>query len=305
MNFTIQQLRVFMKIVETNSITKASEVLFMTQPAVSMQLKNFQDQFDIPLTEVVGRRLHITEFGKEVAAIAEHVLNELDAIQFKTHEYNGKITGRLRLSSASTGKYVIPYFLADFMRMYPGIDLTIDVNNKNKVVESILRNEIDFALVSTLPDNIELKEEKLIDNKLYLVGNIPVYQKDKPMIFREEGSATRREMEKFIQTHDKKNRKKIELTSNEAVKEAVLAGMGYSILPLIGIKNELLNNQLFIIPSKGLPVKNFWRIVWLKNKKLSPVAHAYLEFIKVEKERIISEHFLWYKNFKLSALTNS
>ena len=120
MNYTINQLRVFLKVVETSSITKASEELFMTQPAVSIQIKNFQDQFSIPLTEVIGRKLYITEFGREVAEMAEKVMDGLNALQFKTKEYEGKLTGRLKISSASTGKYVIPFFLSDFLAQHNG-----------------------------------------------------------------------------------------------------------------------------------------------------------------------------------------
>jgi LysR family transcriptional regulator, low CO2-responsive transcriptional regulator len=298
MNYTIQQLRIFLKVVQMNSITKASEELFMTQPAVSIQLKKFQEQFDIPLTEVIGRRLYVTDFGHEVAEMAERAMNELNGIQFKTREYQGKLTGRLRLSSASTGKYVIPYFLADFIETYPGIDLRLDVTNKNKVVDSLQNNEVDFALVSVKPENMGLEEELLIDNKLYLIGNTPTWQKEKPLIYREQGSATRREMERYFNVHEKQSRKKLELTSNEAVKEAVIAGLGYSILPLIGVKNELVNHQLYILPAKDLPVHTFWRLVWLKDKKLSPVAQAYLEFIKESKEEIIQKHFGWYMNYQ-------
>ena len=297
MNYTVQQLRIFLKVVETNSITRASEELFMTQPAVSIQLKNFQDQFDVPLTEIIGRQLYVTDFGYEVAAMAERALDELNAIQFKTREYEGKLTGRLRLSSASTGKYVIPYFLSGFMANHPGIDLTLDVTNKTRVVESLLTNRVDFALVSVLPGSMNLEEELLIENRLYLIGNTSSYQKEKPLIYRETGSATRLEMERYFKSHEKNVRKKLELTSHEAVKEAVLAGLGYSILPLIGIKSELINQELYILPSKGLPVKTFWRLVWLKEKKLSPVARAYLDVVRAEKERIIEAHFRWYKEF--------
>lgn len=298
MNYTIQQLRIFLKVVETKSITKASEELFMTQPAVSIQLKKFQDQFNIPLTEVIGRRLYITDFGYEIADLTERALNELNALQFKTREYLGKLTGKLRLSSASTGKYVIPYFLTDFIEKHPGIDLKLDVTNKTKVIESIQKNEIDFAIVSVLPENFDLEEEKLIENRLYLIGNTPKYERNKPLIFRESGSATRVAMEQYFIKRGKNARKKLELTSNEAAKEAVIAGLGYSVLPLIGIKHELINQKLHIIPAKGLPIINFWRLIWLKEKKLSPVAQAYLGFIRENKKRIIEEHFQWYNNFK-------
>ncbi|MCB0494952.1 MAG: LysR family transcriptional regulator [Cyclobacteriaceae bacterium] len=298
MNYTINQLRVFLKIVETQSITKASEGLFMTQPAVSIQLKNFQAQFDMPLTEVIGRNLHITEFGYEVAGIIERIFNSIEELKYKTKEYEGLLTGRLKLSSASTGKYVIPFFLTDFLELYNGIDLVLDVTNKSKVVESLRNNEIDFAIVSKLPDDLEVNEELLLENKLYLVGNSENYTKKSTLIFREEGSATRKEMENYFQESSTKKRKKIELTSNEAVKQALLAGLGHSIIPLIGIKNELLDGSLKIIDKKNLPLTTYWRMIWLKNKKLSQVAKAYLEFVQNEKSIILEKYFKWYLDYK-------
>lgn len=298
MNYTMNQLRVFLKIVETESITKASEELFMTQPAVSIQLKNFQNQFDVPLTELVGRKLHVTEFGHEVAKIATRIFEELDELKFKTKEYEGILTGRLKISSASTGKYVIPYFLTDFLDKYSGIDLVLDVTNKSKVVESLKSNEIDFAIVSVLPDDIEVEEERLLENKLFLVGTPENAGQKKTLIYREDGSATRKEMEHHFKDNKSQKRKKLELTSNEAVKQAVIAGLGHSILPLIGIKNELLDDSLKIIKKRGLPLKTDWRLIWLKNKKLSPLAKAYLEYIREEKEHILERHFQWYIDFK-------
>ncbi len=298
MNYTIHQLRVFLKVVEKKSITRASEDLHMTQPAVSIQLKNFQDQFAIPLTELIGRKLYITDFGREVAALAERALGELSAIQYKTREYEGKLAGRLKISSASTGKYVIPYFLSDFMDRHPGIDLVLDVTNKTRVVESLKRNEIDFALVSVLPEKLVFEEEMLIENRMYLIGNQPRAQPDKPLIFREPGSATRMAMEGYFEQRSGNTRKKMELTSNEAVKQAVIAGLGHSILPLIGIRNELLNRQLHILPAEGLPIQTDWRLVWLKGKKLSPVAEAYLDFVRAEKVSLLRTHFQWYLDFE-------
>ena len=240
MNYTINQLKIFHKIVETKSITKASEELFMTQPAVSIQLKNFQDQFEIPLTELKGRKIHITDFGMEIAEIAEKALSQLNNLQFKTKEYKGIVTGKLKISSASTGKYLLPFFLSDFLDHYPGIDLSLDVTNKTRVVEALKNKEIELALVSVLPEGLSVNEEVLVDNKLYLISNTEEINKKKPLIFREMGSATRREMEGYFQKKSKRERGRIELTSNEAVKQAVIAGIGHSILPLIGIKNELL-----------------------------------------------------------------
>ena len=297
MNYTIHQLHVFIKVVEYQSITKASEALFMTQPAVSIQLKKFQDQFDVPLTEVIGRQLNVTPFGLEIAEMAKRIMIELDEIKYKTEAYKGLLTGKLTFSSASTGKYVIPFFLSGFMEDNPGIDLTLDVTNKVKVMESLKNNETDFALISVVPDGYHLNEELLIENHLHLISNKPAKETNKPLIYREYGSATRLAMEQYFATQNKNTRKQMELTSNEAVKQAVIAGLGNSIMPLIGIHNELANNQLHILKAKGLPIKTQWRLVWLKEKKLSPVSEAFLKYLRTHKESIIQEHFGWYNEY--------
>jgi len=307
MNYTLNQLQIFLKVVQTQSVTKASEELHLTQPAVSIQLKNFQDQFEIPLTEVVGRKIYITDFGREIAEAAENIINQVYAINYKTLAFKGQLTGRLKISVVSTGKYVMPYFLADFLQQHPGIELMMDVTNKNKVVESLENNEVDFALVSLLPSTLNIEQIDLLQNKLFLVGNIKnkidedldttEIFKDLPLIFREKGSGTRQTMESFIEQNNLTVLKKLELTSNEAVKQALLAGLGYSIMPLIGIKNELHNNELQIIPIKGLPIITTWRLIWSKGKKLSPVSLSFLDYLNKEKLQIVQEKFSWYEQY--------
>lgn len=307
MNYTLNQLQIFLKVVQNESVTKAAEELHLTQPAVSIQLKNFQDQFEIPLTEVVGRKLYITEFGKEIATAAENIINQVHAINYKTLSYKGQLSGRLKISVVSTGKYVLPYFLADFMKQHPGIELLIDVTNMTKVIESLEANEVDMALVSILPTTINFEKLDLLKNKLFLVGNKKsVFKKESKtkdifkelrLIFREKGSGTRQNMESFIDRHHLEIVNKMELTSNEAVKQALLAGLGYSIMPLIGIRNELHNNELFIIPIKGLPITTTWSLIWLKGKKHSLVSNAFLDYLKKEKSRIVQEKFIWYEQY--------
>ncbi len=301
MHYTLHQLQIFLSVTRTKSITKAAEELFLTQPAVSIQLKNFQDQFDIPLTEIVGRQLYVTDFGKEIAKAAENILSEVDAINYKVQAFKGKLSGRLKISIVSTGKYVMPYFLTDFMNTHPDVELMMDVTNKQKVVESLENNEVDFSLVSVLPDKLQVEKIELIQNKLYLVGNNSVKfnqkQYDKsifeniPLIYREKGSGTRQTMEKFLDKNNIQGRKKMELATNEAVKQAVIAGLGYSIMPIIGIKDEIKNKHLQIIPVKNFPINSHWHLIWLKGKKLSPIAEAYLQFIKKEKQHIIEKFF--------------
>jgi DNA-binding transcriptional LysR family regulator len=307
MNYTLHQLKVFLKVAKTKSITKAANELHLTQPAVSIQLKNFQDQFDIPLTEVIGRQLYVTDFGKEIAHIAEQIINESDKLIFKTLDYKGILSGVLKLSVVSTGKYVMPYFLSDFLNMNNGIELDMDVTNKSKVVNALKNNEIDFALVSSLPDEMNIESETLLQNKLFLVCNKELQLDEKwtieesliniPHIYREEGSATRMYMENYFSQKGYLIKSKLQLTSNEAVKQAVIAGLGISIMPLIGLKNELEKSDIKIIQAKGLPLVTNWKLVWLKGKKMSPVAAAYLEYIKQQKAVINENQFSWINKY--------
>ncbi len=307
MNYTLNQLQIFLKIVEHKSVTKASEELHLTQPAVSIQLKNFQNQFEIPLTEIVGRKLYVTDFGEEIAEAARRIIDQVNAIDYKTMAYKGELIGKLKISIVSTGKYIMPNFLSEFIRSNKAIQLNMDVTNKSKVINHLENNDVDFALVSILPDHLQLERLDLLSNELWLVGNEKLYDsKDNthkilenlPLIFREEGSGTRKSMELFLHDKEASVIKKLELTSNEAVKQAVIAGLGYSIMPLIGIRNELENKQLFITQVPGLPIKTAWSLVWLKGKNLSPVAKAFLDYLKLNKEKIIETKFKWYTDFK-------
>lgn len=301
MNFTLNQLKIFLKVVENKSITKAAEELFLTQPAVSIQLKNFQDQFALPLIQLVNRKVYVTDFGIEISKTAEKILNEVDGINFKMASFTGKLSGRLKISVVSTGKYVIPYFLSNFLRDNPGIELQLDVSNRSQIISDLESNNVDFSLVSVIPDQLNLERIALIKNKLFLVGSydLKIDELGKvteifnslPLIYREEGSATRNAMEDFVQKNGFSIRKKMVLTSNEAVKQAVIAKLGVSIMPLIGIRNELANKQLKIIPFKKLPLMTEWNLVWNKGKKMYPVAQAFIDYLNKHKKEIIEAHF--------------
>lgn len=301
MNFTLHQLQVFLKVSETKSITKAAEELYLTQPAVSIQLKNFQDQFDIPLTEVVGRQLYVTEFGQEIAFAAQAIVDQVNAINYKLAAYKGQLSGRLKIASVSTGKYVIPYFLSGFLQENPQVELKLDVTNKAQVINSLSDNEIDFALVSILPDKFPIQAVPLMVNKLYLVSGrqfaaeadtlgMDLFQQ-LTLIYREPGSGTRITMEEYLNRMNVPVKKKLVLTSNEAVKQAVIAGLGCSIMPIIGIKNELKMGDLQIVQVEGLPIQTHWNLIYLKSKRLSPAAEAFLAYLEREKEHVIAQNF--------------
>jgi DNA-binding transcriptional LysR family regulator len=307
MNYTLHQLEVFHKIAALKSVTKASEELFLTQPAVSIQLKKFQDQFKIPLFEIVGRRLYITEFGEEIALTVEKILEEVAAINYKALSFQGALSGKLKLAIVSTAKYAMPYFLADFLKEHKGVDLVMDVTNKAAVMRSLENNEVDFAMVSTIPKNIKIERIELMENKLYLIGgkqhklaskNVsPKAIEQLPLIYREQGSATRNAMERFIASHKISTYKKMELKSNEALKQAIIAGLGYSIMPLLGIKNELKNGDLQIIPVKSLPIITNWNLIWMRSKNLSNVAKKFESHINENKAAIMETHFDWLKKY--------
>lgn len=307
MIYTLHQLQIFAKVADLQSVTKAAEELYLTQPAVSIQLKKFESQFSQPLFEVVKRRLFITDFGREVANSARRILEEVTELNLRTHAYGGKLAGKVKIALVSTAKYVMPYFLRDFLDEHTEVNLTMDVTNKASVIESLEKNNTDFALVSVIPENLNIERVQLMSNKLFLVGGSRFEKLDRnitkkelrklPMLYREYGSATRKAMEGYMTQLGLPINKKLELTSNEAIKQAIIAGLGYSVMPLIGIKNELETGDIQIIPAKGLPITTNWNIIWLKSKKLSPTAAAFVDYLENSKVDIINQYFGWYEGY--------
>jgi DNA-binding transcriptional LysR family regulator len=301
MNYTLNQLRIFSQVVKSGSISKAAEALNLTQPAVSIQLKNLQRHFDVPLTETIQKKLYITPFGKDIARAAENLINEAASISQRSKAIQGQLSGQLRISVVSTGKYVIPYFLSSFLSENRDVELKLDVSNRQGVIEHLQENEIDFGLLSNIPKLMHLEHEDLMRNKLHLAAQgqalLPVSRNQRDLlqkltlIFREEGSATHQAMTQFLETNEISVYRKIQLTSNEAVKQAVMAGLGVSILPLISMRLELEAGRLQIIPMKGLPLHTAWRLVWHRDKKHTPVAAAFLEHVREHKAEIVGKWF--------------
>lgn len=301
MHYTLHQLKIFLKVSDYQSITKAAEELYLTQPAVSIQLKKLQDQFELPLTEVIGRQLYVTDFGNEIAKRSRRILEEADGIRYTLDQYKGLLSGKVKISVVSTGKYVIPYFLKDFMDLYPGVEISIDVSNKNRVIEGLQNNESDFSLVSVVPEDLNILSVELMDNQLNLVGSIEfadIIKKPKDLekvtlLFREEGSATRNAMESYLESKNIKISKSMELVSNEAVKQAIYAGLGVSIVPLIGLRMALAREKTMIYPLSGLPIMTRWNLIYNKNKELTPAQAKLIEYIEENKDRLVEEHFSW------------
>ena len=301
MNYTLHQLKIFLKVSDCQSITRAAEELHLTQPAVSIQLKKLQEQFELPLIEVIGRQLYTTDFGEQIAKASRRILSEADSIKHTIDQYKGLISGKVKIAVVSTGKYVIPYFLRSFMDQYPGVEIYIDVSNRGKVIEGLVNNESDFSLVSVLPEQVAVHSIELMENRLFLVGSSSddhVIKRPKDLekltlIFREQGSATRKAMEEYLTSHNIKVGKSIELVSNEAVKQAVNAGIGFSIMPLIGLRNELATGSMKIFPVKDLPIITNWNLIYNRDKRLTPATSELVNYMAENKQQIVDQHFDW------------
>ena len=289
MQFTFHQLKIFSEVVKQKSITRAAVNLNMTQPALSIQLKNFSSLFEFQLLERKGRSIKVTDYGMQIYQRALDLLSKAEEMNYLTESFKNLEAGSLRIASVSTGKYIIPYIVADFLKHYPNVDLNIQVSNKEDVVNRLKDEDLDFALVSVLPNNVLVNEEVLFNNELYLVGNTPEFYSSRPLIYREKGSATRQAMDRYFKNSS--SHKTFELTSNEAVKQAVKAGLGYSVLPKIGITQELLEGTLHIIPQNKLPIVTQWRMVYNKQRILSPVAQTFLSYLKENKAEILKKYF--------------
>lgn len=302
MNLTLHQLRAFHAVAKYQSITKAAVAMNMTQPAVSIQLKNLQEQFSVPLTEIIGKKIHITEFGQELVDASERIFAEMESIETKMLELKGLLGGKIRISSVSTGKYIIPYLMSDFMQIHPHVDISLEVSNRYNVLAHLQENTTDLALMSILPDDLDLESISIAENNWYLAcafDKIDYFKKEiekenwtkVPMILREKGSGTRTQMEKFFSERDIAIESKMELATNEAVKQAVMAGLGVSVLSNFSMTQELKDKRLSIIPYPGLPLKADWRLIWLKQKKHPPAAKAFIRWLGENKTEIFKDHF--------------
>ena len=302
MNITLHQLKAFQAIAKFQSITKAAEAMSMTQPAVSIQLKNLQEQFEVPITEIIGKRIHITEFGQELVDTADRIYGELGQIEEKMLELKGLMGGKIRISAVSTGKYIIPYLMADFMKVHPHVEISLEVSNRNKVFAHLQENSTDLALVSLLPEDLDLESIQLAENKWFLACspenkesfqayiNAGAWDKVR-FVLREKGSGTRTMMERFFQDRDIHVENRLELTTNEAVKQALMAGLGTSLLSNYSMAQEIKEGRIALLEFPGLPLKADWKLIWLKQKKHSPAVKAFIRWLSENRKEVLSKHF--------------
>lgn len=297
---TLRQLQVFEAIYRLCSFTRASEELFLTQPTVSMQIKKLSNVLGVPLFVHVGRNVEPTEAGTELYEACRRVFETLSNLEMKLSDLKGLKCGRLRMSVVTTAKYLAPVILGDFSRLYPGIDLALKVTNRDSIIERMHSNEDDLYIMGQVPNEIDVESYSFAPNPLVvmaprnhpLVGKKNISLKDlakESFIIREPGSGIREVVFRMFDSIGLQPHIRMELGSNEAIKHAIVAGLGISILSLHTLTLEGPEGPVALLDVEGFPVLRNWYIVYPKGKELSLVAKTFFDFA-VDSEKKIREN---------------
>ncbi|MBK1988058.1 LysR family transcriptional regulator [Sphaerospermopsis aphanizomenoides BCCUSP55] len=295
---TLHQLKVFEAAARHGSFTRAAEELFLTQPTVSMQIKQLTKSVGLPLFEQVGKRLFLTEAGRELFATCRQIFETIAQFEMTVADLKGLKQGQLRLAVITTAKYIIPRLLGPFCQLYPGIDISLQVTNHEGILERMIANLDDLYIMSQVPDHVDVNFEPFLENPLVVfapVGhplaqekNIPIERlAEEPFIMREPGSGTRRAVQSLFDEHGVKVKVKLELGSNEAIKQAIAGGLGISILS----RHTLLTDahEFSILDVQHFPIKRIWYIAHPAGKQLSIVARTYYQYLLDAAKKIVEE----------------
>lgn len=288
---TLHQLKVFEATARHGSFTRAAEELFLTQPTVSMQVKQLTKAIGLPLFEQVGKRLYLTDAGRELYSTCQEIFQRLDQLEMTVADLKGMKQGRLRLAVITTTKYFMPRLLGPFCQHYPGIDVSLTVTNHERVIERIANNQDDLYVMSQLPEHLDIKAHPFLENPLVVVApsthplaherHIPLKRiVEEPFIMREPGSGTRGAFQKLLDAQKLSVKVRLELGSNEAIKQAIAGGLGLSVLSRHTLIPESANSELTILDVDGFPISRQWYIVYLSGKQLSVVATTFLDYLQ-------------------------
>ncbi len=302
-NASLRQLQIFEMVARKGSFTRAAEALFLTQPTVSMQVRKLADILGHPLFESVGKRTTLTQAGEVAYACCREMFDALHRCHMTLAEMSGLTWGRLRLSVVTTAEYFAPRVLGAFCERHPGIDIELQVLNRKALLERLAGNRDDLSILGQPPEGADMEAVAFLDNPHValacpthaLVGerNIPLARlAQEPMIMREAGSGTRKLVERLFHEVDLPLRIRMELGSNEAIKQAVAGGLGVSILSVHTLSLLGESSLLHVLDVQGFPIMRQWHLVHPAGKELSPVARAFQEFLLHEgASRIGQIHF--------------
>jgi DNA-binding transcriptional LysR family regulator len=297
---TLRQLKVFESVARHLSFSRAAEELHLTQPAVSMQVKQLEEQAGLPLTEMVGKKVFLTEAGEEVARQARRIAQQLREAEEALDALKGVRGGRLSIGVISTAKYFAPRLLAEFRRRHPGIELKLGVHNRETVVRQLADNEIDLAIMGQPPQEFTTVAETFADHPLVivvapdhpLVGRARVMPADlaeDTFLIREPGSGTRATMERYFADVGIAPRHVLEMVGNETIKQAVMAGLGLAFISSHTVSLECEVGRLVRLPVVGTPVIRRWFVVHRADKELLPVAETFREFLLAEAPGLMAD----------------
>ncbi|MFC1751137.1 LysR family transcriptional regulator [Pseudomonadota bacterium] len=290
MNVTFRQLKVFEAVARHMGFTRAAEELHLSQPAVSMQVKQLEEHVGLPLFEQVGKKIFLTEAGREMFHYAREIAGQLEEAESVIEALKGVQRGRLDIAVASTANHFGTKLLAAFSRKYPSVTIKLDVTNRETLLRQLGDNEKDLVIMGRPPANMELEAESFMDNPLVVVANAghpwakerdidPERLRDRTFVVRERGSGTRQLMERFFESHDIPFEPGMEMTSNEAIKQAVEAGLGLAVVSIHTLELELETNRLTVLDVHDFPIMRHWYIVHPRSKRMSPVAEAFRQFV--------------------------
>ena len=295
---TLRQLAIFEAMARHESVTRAAEELYLTQPTASMQVKKLSGALGVPLFEQVGRRIHLTDAGRELYESCQEIFGSLGRLEMGIAEMRGLKRGMLQLSVVSTAKYFAPHLLGTFKAEYPGIQVSLNVSNREQILDRLAENEDDLYIMGRKPqDGVEVEAIRIAPNPLVaiasrdhpLVGepNVPLDRlTDEPFLGREPGSGIREATQSLFNSRGLEPNTIMELSSNEAIKHMVASGMGISVLSLHSLSLEGTRGPLAILDIQGMPIERYWYVVYPRGKKLSAVARAFLDFLLTERDQV-------------------
>ena len=300
MNMTLRQLTLFKAVAQHLSFTRAAAELCLTQPAVSIQIKQLEGHIGMSLFEQIGKRIFLTDAGRALYQACGDIFARLETLETSLNELQGSIKGQLKLSAVTTAGYFAPSLFKAFSQHYPEVHFSLHVTNRNNVLERMANNEDDLVIMGQVPEHLHVTAHQFLENPLIvlaspqhpLVGqvNIPLARLAKETILvREVGSGTRMAMNRCFASHDLELPAEIELGSSEAIKQGVMAGLGISVLSHHAVTLELGAKTLNLLDVEDFPVKRHWYVAHLTEKKLSLVARTFLEFLLNNASEVISQ----------------
>ncbi len=286
MHLTLRQLQCFSAVARNLSYTRAAEELHLTQPAVSMQIRQLEQQAGLALTEQLGKQVYLTEAGEEVHRYAKSILQQIDEMDDVLDKLKGFAGGRLRIAAISSANYFAPKLLGTFHQRFPDVSVSMDVTNQSAVVKHVIDNEVDMAIMGQPPEHAHLEAVAFMNNPLIIVAppdhklasrkRIALKELEKEVFLtREPGSGTRGAMQRFFRQQKLKLTTGMEMGSLSGIKQGVQAGLGLGLLPKGAVEVELMLGRLVELKIKGLPIPRHWYVVMRKGKRLSVAAEEF------------------------------